>query len=53
MMSKLGVRNNSLLIEIQKLYSTTKPKLMIGTSFLPTTQDASKLLAIHFLFFAF
>lgn len=50
MMSKLGIRNNYLLTEIQKLYPTTKPKL-IGTSFLPTTQDASKLLPIHFLFF--
>lgn len=41
-------------MEIQKLYAPPYPslnKLMTGISFLPMIQDASKLLASHFLFF--
>lgn len=41
-------------MEIQKLYAPPPSlnKLMTGISFLPMTQDTSKFLASHFLFFS-
>lgn len=53
-MSKLGVKNKKLSFngdpEVMPHHQSLN-KLMIGISFLPMTQDAGKLLDIHFLFF--
>lgn len=53
MMLKLGVRNKEFSFngDPEAIPYQQSLKLMIGISFLPMTQDAGKLLAIHFLVF--
>lgn len=54
MMSKLGARNKKLSFNGDPEavpHHKSLNKLIIRISFLPMTQDAGKLLAIHFLFF--